>query len=157
MVQLRKILVNVFRLIIRSMVYLLIFFYGIIMFVVSKNSGSPDAISLGQNVGVNIAASGLLLLILYWWQLDNSGDVQKKLEEQQARNQVLEAKLDKAISSLEQIVASTQQKELPQQANVSWNLEKGSILNNRSNVYHINIDCSNLYLVDPDPNQHRIP
>src|SRR4051794_3186473 len=93
----------------KSGLLIFLFIGGMVLFVAAKRAGSSDAVMFYQNIGVGVSTTALVLLIMYWWQMDSTGDMQQDLKELKKQNKALEDKLTTTNTLLQQLVDKASQ------------------------------------------------
>lgn len=88
----------------KSGLLIVLFFGGMVLSAALKRTTQDDAIVFWQSIGSNLSAGALFVLIMYWWQMDSTGDMQKDLKDLKKQNKTLEEKLDAQTALLQQLM-----------------------------------------------------
>ena len=89
---------------------LLLGYIGMKLFVGAKQSSSiPDVVMFWQNVWIGITTSAIVILILYLWRMDGTGDMQQDIKDLKKQNKTLEDKLNAQTALIQQLVDKANQ------------------------------------------------
>lgn len=74
-----------------------------------KRPTQADIIVFWQSIGSSLSSGALFVLIMYWWQIDGTGDMQEDVKDLKKQNKILEDKLNAQTALLQQLVDKANQ------------------------------------------------
>ncbi|MBL8120385.1 MAG: hypothetical protein JNJ78_22835 [Anaerolineae bacterium] len=93
----------------KTALFILLFVIGSLLFIGAQQSETPNAVKFNENIGIGVATTALILLIMHWWQMDGTGEIKKDLKDLKIQNKLLEEKLNVQTTLLQQLVDNANQ------------------------------------------------
>jgi len=124
----------------KTALFTLLFALGSLLFIGAQQSETPNAVKFYENIGIGVATTALILLIMYWWQMDGTGEIKEDLKDLKLQNKLLEEKLNVQTTLLQQLVDNANQPTLisiPSQNNLVSIISSSDQVETTSNN-HIN-------------------